>query len=579
MKKTGIKVITNNLAGYKSNGQLVPAKRVMVYDGINMVDVKGILANENLKTVWDAEEYLLEANDTIELESSGGNVETELNIISKCFKFDGSFDWVKYNINPSTIPSNTTNKEKEYLITITQEKSGLEIKSTCIQAADEYLSTVYSEPVVTHVEAEVADAWGSDVVLLVSYTQKVTHYYGSGSVEETISDIVNPTITSGSAKISNVTRNGKYIKVPSAGTDPYSSPRTVYIVTGYSFTVNGKTKNVNNVSISVKQEPNVVISYYYGDYVLSITSTDSIIPANNYNTLINVVSNRKRYNTYTSGDTGEGIPENVEAILSTSDGTIRNSNYGQGSSSTTIMGGRTAYFIAHANESVNSRYVTVYAVSSGNSSLTDSITFTQYGASYEFKVSPSRVDGLPASGGDATFTVISTVDESITGYPRVSTDNSQASVGDIIVNDILNDRYNVTISVLPNSSTSTRYINVTFVQPGSGETRTSQIIQLGKQSGGGSGNNSITISAEATWMSDNEVSATATFDGTAQAIEVYSQIEDESGRVLSNVEYSNIIVSIDMINTTFMLSEHYEPCYFVIYDSNDNSELKRVLVK
>lgn len=562
MKKTGIKIITNNLAGYK-DGQLVPAKRVMIYDGIKMVDVKGILANNDLKTVWDTEEYLLEANDTFELESSGGNVETELNIVSKCFKFDGSFDWVNYNINPSTIPPNTTNKEIKHPIIITQEKSGLQVKSTCTQAADEYLNTVYSEPVVTHVEAEVADAWGSDIMLSVSYTQKVTHYYGSGNKEETISGTINPTITSGNAKVSNVTRNGKYIEVPSAGTDPYSSPRTVYTVTGYSFTVNGKTKTVSGASIDVKQEANIVETQTYSNYYLDLTSNVSALhPSANPGVYIYVECHRDRKDVYTSGEEGDPVQENINANLSTSYGNL---------GSSVVLGGKSTTFIPHANNSDEERTVTINATCAVNGAIKDTLTLPQGAAEYSFNIESisSNSSNVPASGGIVEIVVSSTKNGNKTSAPTASTGVTYASIQDVIFDDVSEDRYIYTIKVNSHTNTSGRTFKVTFTQPETGDTLDVTISQTRYNSGGG-GSSTGTATIDEAYFNNPEYAAidtSVTFEGNSTISDVVIKVQSTntaSGNVYGSYYVGNV-TPYYVEQCTIENSEMSPNAYVVVY--------------
>ena len=152
MKQTGIVINTNNLAGYK-DGQLVPAKEVRTYVNGEWVNVKRILANENLKTVWEVVEYLLQANDTFTMPANGGLIESNLSVVSRLNKPNGTYDWVKYTVNPSNIAANTGTTSKEHTITITQETSNFKITATCIQEGDTYYGVVYESPVVTSVTA------------------------------------------------------------------------------------------------------------------------------------------------------------------------------------------------------------------------------------------------------------------------------------------------------------------------------------------------------------------------------------------------------------------------------------------
>lgn len=547
---TGIKIITNNLAGYKG-GQLVPAKRVMVYDGIKMIDVKGILANNDLKTVWDTEEYLLEANDTFELESSGGNVESELNITSKCFKFDGSFDWVNVTINPSTIPPNTTNNEINHPIIITQEKSGLQVESICTQAADSYLNTVYSEPVVTHVEAEVADAWGSDVMLSVSYTQKVTHYYGSGNnIEETISGTINPTITSGSAKISNVTRNGKYIEVPSAGSTVYNSDRTVYTVTGYSFTVNGKTKNITGASINVKQEANIA-SYSSWRYYIYAAIAKKEYAAAPVSVRATVNSTRSRTCTYTSGYDPYG--DNNEETQDYGWTASITSATGNSVTSSGSAGDTTAYIDLGPNTSTTSTKTTkVTFKSAGDSSKTSTITFTQSkdsiaSSSVSVKAYNANAMQALASGG--------TVDINMTLKVDTTPVYSSGATGS-------------TTTTYP-SATVTSFVG--SAQNSSGATKDSSGTKVNVKSAGTNIHNSA-------WTVYKITSVTGTYEGKSYTWSGTLNIQQEANTIKNQV-YSNYY--LDLTSNVSALHPSANPGVYInvechrdkkdVYTSGDES--------
>lgn len=576
MEKTGIVIKTNNLAGYK-DGQLVPAKEVRTYVNGEWIIVKRILANENLKTVWDTEEYLLEANDIFELESSGGNVETELNIISKCFKFDGSFDWVNYSINPSTIPPNTTNNEIKHTITITQEKSGLQVESICTQAADSYLNTVYSEPVVTHVEAEVADAWGSDVMLSVSYTQKVTHYYGSGNNrEETISGTINPTIDSGSAKVSNVTRNGKYIEVPSAGTNKYTSNRTVYTVTGYSFTVNGKTKTVTGVSIDVKQEANIVETQTYSNYYLNLTTNvDGLHPSTNPGVYIYVECHRDRKDVYTSGAESSPVQENINANLSTSYGDLGKS---------VVLGGSSTTFIPDANNNDEERTITINATCAVNSAIKDTLTLIQGAAEYSFNIESVSSNSLsiPASGGTVEIVVSSTKNGVVTSKPTVTTGVSYASVQDSEFDDINGDRYVYTIKVNSHMNSSGRTFNVIFTQPGTGDTLSVTISQAKYQSSGG-GSSTVTATIDEAYFIDTEYSAvdtSVTFEGDGTISDVVIKVQSTntaSGNVYGSY-YIGTVTPYAVEQCTIENSNMSSNVYVVVYSGTNILASRKVEV-
>lgn len=491
MKQTGTIINKNNLAGYKE-GKIVPAKEVRTYVNGAWVNVKRILANENLRTVWEILEYLIQANDTFTMPANGGLVESNLSIVSRLNKPDGTYDWVGYTVSPSNIPANTGTTSKEHEITITQETSNFQITATCIQEGDTYYGVVYETPVVTSVTASnVADAVGEDVMLTVKYTQKVIYQYASGNREETISGTINPTIDNGYPKVSNVTRNGKYIKVPSAGTDPYTSDRTVYVVTGYSFTVNGKTKTVTGVSIDVKQEANGVEYTIATDGYLSISAYPETVPAANYGSEISVTCYKNIRDVYTSGAYGDPVRENTKATLTCSTGTFYPKS--------PIMGGSSTTFSPYEN-STNQKVTHLInaSVTIGNNTYTDSCTIIQDSVSYEFDVKPKSVSGISHLGqSNIKVNITSTKNGNQWDINKnnISVSGATGLSYEIALNDVSAEtgKYILTIKVEPNSSSSLKTFKVKVTQPESGNNETITIYQNPKPSSGGTTTNARAI--------------------------------------------------------------------------------------
>lgn len=490
MKQTGIVINTNNLAGYK-DGKIVPAKKVRTYVNGEWVNVKRILANENLKTVWEILEYLLQANDKFTMPANGGLVESNLSIVSRVNKPDGTHDWVDYTVSPSNISANTGTTSKEHTITITQKTSNLQITATCIQDADTYYGIVYETPVVTSVTPAIAEAVGEDVMLTVRYTQKVIRQYASGNKEETISDTINPIIDRGSAKVSNVSRNGKYIKVPSAGTNKYTSDRTVYIVTGYSFTVNGKTKTVTGVSIDVKQEANIVEYTIATDGYLSISAYPETVPAANHGSEITVTCYKNVEDVYTSGAHGDPVRENTEARLTSSTGTFYPHS--------PIMGGSTTMFSPYENSTNQKVTHTVNAsVTIGSNTYTDSCTIVQDPVNYEFEVKPKSVSGISHLGqSNIKVNITSTKNGNQWDINKnnISVSGATGLSYEIALNDVSAEtgKYILTIKVEPNSSSSLKTFKVKVTQPESGNNETITIYQNPKSSSGGTTTNARAI--------------------------------------------------------------------------------------
>lgn len=579
MKVTSNKITKNTLAPCTEDG-LQEVKDVKIYDNgwknINLI--KGYdIYNETLDTVWERVEYSLEANDSFTMPPNGGVVESNLSILSRLNKPDGTYDWVEYTVNPSNISANTGTTSKEHTITITQKTSNLQITATCIQEADTYYGIVYETPVVTSVSAATAEAVGEDVMLTVRYTQKVIRQYASGNREETISDTINPTIDSGSAKVSNVTRNGKYIEVPSAGTTKYTSDRTVYTVTGYSFTVNGKTKTVTGVSIDVKQEANIVEYTTATDGGLSISAYPETVPAANHGSEITVTCYKNVKDVYTSGAHGDPVRENTEATLTSSTGTFYPHS--------PIMGGSTTMFSPYENSTNQKVTHTVNArVTIGSNTYTDSCTIVQDPVSYEFEVKPLSFSGITYLGQSGLkVNIISTKNGNQLDISRsdISVSGGTGLSYDLAVTDT--GAYILTINVGAHSNNTARTFYVTVTQPESGNSERITIYQAAKPSGGGGG---TTTNAKAT--------IEAYFlDGNYEAVRANIKLDDVAMDLASN---NNVIVQLQNVIEDNIDSQEFahpittNPFECTLANSNmepdvwvvvkcDNKELGKVKVK
>lgn len=571
MKRTGIVINTNKLAGYKDS-QLVPAKEVRAYVNGEWVNVKRILSNENLKTVWEILEYLLQANDNFTMPANGGLVESNLSIVSRVNKADGTYDWVDYTVSPSNISPNTGTTSKEHEIVITQKTSNLQITATCIQEGDTYYGIVYETPVVTSVTATTAEAVGEDVMLTVRYTQKVIRQYASGNKEETISGTINPTIDSGSAKVSNVTRNGKYIEVPSAGTDKYTSDRTVYTVTGYSFTVNGKTKTVTGVSIDVKQEANIVEYTTATDGGLSISAYPETVPAANHGSEITVTCYKNVRDVYTSGAYGDPVRENAEATLTSSTGTFYPHS--------PIMGGSTTMFSPYENSTNQKVTHTVNArVTIGSNTYTDSCTIVQDPVSYEFEVKPLSFSGITYLGqSDLKVNIISTKNGNQWDISRsnVSVNGGNGLTYDVALNDVSSEvgAFVLTMNVGAHSNTTARTFYVTVTQPESGNRETIIIYQAAKPSSGGGGTtSSVTANIQnAEWQGSNEVYYFITFEGIENYLsDVIVEVNSDpygDGNNYGETTHDTVLPN-DSINGTISVYAQVTPSYIIVRDSSD----------
>lgn len=569
MERTGIVINTNNLAGYK-DGKLVPAKEVRTYINGEWVNVKRILANENLKTVWEILEYLLQAEDKFTMLAKGGLVESNLSIVSKLNKPDGTYDSVEYTVSPSNISPNTSTTPKEHIITITQKTSNLEITAICIQESDNYYGIVYETPVVTSVTAATAEASGEDVMLTVKYTQKVISQYASGNKEETISGTINPTINNGSAKISNVTRDGKYIKVPSAGTTKYTSDRTVYTVTAYSFTVNGKSKNITGVSIDVKQEANIVEYTTATDGVLSISANPVTVAPLNQSSTIAVTCYKNVRDVYTSGAYGDPVRENIAAPLSCATGTFYPKS--------PIMGGSTTMFSPYEN-STNQKvtHLISASVTIGNNTYTDSCTIVQDPVSYKFEVKEKNLSFDSVGVNDYKIPIIS----SKNGFPLEITDNDIDVSGSsgltyyVLVDDtnIEACRYYLYITLEYNGG-STRKYDITVTQPITGNEETITIYQAGSSSGGDGGDggdgediSSVTANVEQAYWSDNDIHYYVTFNGIENYID-YVTVEVNTSPYGDGTSYGedrhDTVTSQGSVAGSITVYDQYTELYIIV---------------
>ena len=580
MKQTGIVINTNNLAGYK-DGKIVPAKEVRTYVNGEWVNVKRILANENLKTFWEVVEYLLQANDTFTMPANGGLVESNLSIVSRVNKPDGTYDWVEYTVSPSNISPNTGTTSKEHTITITQKTSNLQITATCTQDSDTYYGIVYETPVVTSVTAATAEAVGEDVMLTVRYTQKVIYQYASGNREETISGAINPTIDSGSAKVSNVTRNGKYIKVPSAGTNKYTSDRTVYTVTGYSFTVNGKTKTVTGVSIDVKQEANIVEYTTATDGGLSISAYPETVPAAFHSSEITVTCYKNVRDVYTSGAYGDPVRENVEATLTSSTGTFYPYS--------PIMGGSTTMFSPYENSTNQKVTHTINAsVTIGSNTYTDSCTIVQDPVSYEFEVKPLSISGITYLGqSDIKINITSTKNGHLWDISRsnISVSGGTGLSYDIAIDDVDPEagKYTLTINVGANSTSSAKTFYVTVTQPESGNSERITIYQAAKPSSGGGGGTTTNAKAtiEASFLTGDYSAVRANIKLNSDAVtlaktnDVIVELQNISNDPIDS--YTNEAPVSSYFENT-LANSNYDSDVWVVVKCN-NKELGRIKVK
>lgn len=366
--------------------------------------------------------------------------------------------------------------------------------------------------------------------------------------------------------------SGTGVYVKSLGTTVKNSAWNVFEVTAVTGTLEGKSYTYYT-SFYITQGANVVTSTRYANYTLDLTSSTTNVAATGQHIQIAVTANRIKYTKYTSGVEDSGVKENINATLSTSHGLLSASSTGSFTNSATVTGGKTAYFIANANATVNSRTITVSAKLVDNTSTTDSISFTQSAASFEFDVKPGS-GTIPQGGGSCQFNVITTINDGFSDAPTVTVNNTAFRVQEIIFNDIQMDRYTVTIAASANNNTSARYCTVTFTQAVSGQELTATVSQAGKPSGGGGGNTSnIKAYVEAYWDHSSQISYIISFDGIEsylQSCEVYVTSDPYSyDRYYGEPQYYETILPNDYLSGSIEAYDFPTPSYVVVVVNNE----------
>lgn len=570
------RIRTNKLSGtLKGSTRISTAKGVYRFDGNQFVPIKEIYAARNVENqewrsnkVWEANPYiLLTALDEYRIGSAGGSILDVIAVESYYESSDGTKNDTDYTytingVATDTIGKNTSQNSIIYDVVFTQVITGQTLAVKIVQDGDTFYDTVYEKPVVTSVEAATAEATGEDIMLIVRYSQKAIYQYASGNKEEIIYGTANPTITKGNTVEGiDVTLDGKYIKVPSAGTEVYDTNRLVYTVTGYSFTANGRTTDVTNASVEILQKPNAIESATYKNYFLNLTTNADgpLDPITNPNTYIYVDCHRDKTIIYTSGAEGDTVTENIEAILSSDDGVF---------DSTTVLGGSSTRFIPYENTSNESRTLTVNAYIKQEISYTDSIDFTQSGTRYVFNVSPETAT-IPYGGGSVDFTVISTRNGVATGAPKVSSSYGVFAVKDTIFDDINMDRYTVTIEVPENTTSYARSSTITFKQDGSNNELTANVSQAKAPEKEDINASATMVSYEVVGNTINYVFNVTADTSTIEGITIKLEDSPYGGNVFGEYTHEEEVISGDNIGGTLTFSNATTPTYLVAYYDNE----------
>lgn len=556
--------IVNKLFGMKEGSTILSAAKA-VYGG-NTFSNRIYKGNEIIYDVWEA---VLSA-DNFTMPAKGGEIAEYLAVVSKMSNIDGTNIDLDYSFNVSTISPNTSLNSKTHNIIINQTDSNGTVMNTitvvCTQESNAQIGIGYGVPEVISTSISNIDAGGGSTMLTVKYSQTKTTYQSSGNnIVETLTGTTTATSLIGNSLISGAEIDGAYVNMISAGTTPYNTARNIYTITGYTFEVNGKTKTVTNASIAVKQEANIVENYSYSDYTLNLTSdVTSVNPISNPNVYITVESYRIKTPIYTSGEYGSDTKEGLNATLSTSYGSL---------SKTSVSNGDTVQFIPSENTGNNDRTITVNGKLTDYTSVTNSISFTQVAAIYEFKVSPLSAT-FDYSGGTKEFIAITTRNENVTNKPTVTSSNSAFTVESITLNDVLMDRYNIVIRASLNGSSTARYGTISVTQPGSGEVQEISVSQAAKPSSGGGEGSTSNVTAnveEAYWQNGTTIYYNVSFEGIDTYLDsVTIELNDDAyggGTIYASTSHETILPN-ENVTGTLNMYDTVAPLYIVVKDSS-----------
>lgn len=332
---------------------------------------------------------------------------------------------------PSVIAENKETTTKSINIIASQFGSNKKLNLICTQAAGAEVITIS----VTDVYASTISASGGYSSVTVYWTlYKNGSYYKSGSS--------TPSYMYGYGGYGAYV-SGSQVYMGSAGTDYYSSARTVFTISSLEFYADGKLYSYNGY-VYVMQERNVYVSSRYD---VSANATSSSI--SNLGGTFYVSASCYYYNTYSSGSTD--TPMAATANVTYSDG-VTSVSPTQFSGSATIE----AYVPENFGASRSPR---VTVTSRDSSSAYDYGYVSQAGVSYTL----SKGSDQEANGNATTVYVTFTSTRNGKAYELKNfyTNNSGATIGTISQSG---STYTVQVNLDANTTGSARDIAVTAVQ-------------------------------------------------------------------------------------------------------------------
>lgn len=482
--------------------------------------------------------------------ASGGNVKDLIDVSSYGVDFKNVKHDMDYTLVPSVIPANTSTSSKTHSVEITQKNTGKKISVICTQAAAAITWTIEAT-----LSVGSASAKGGNVSTSVSWVRyKNGVRYDSGTT--------TPSSISGYANGSYGSYiTGTSVYVPNAGTN--TSQPIVFTITDYSFYVDGE-KYDRSTTTYVKLGYNTY-STQYRYYTVTLTPDTKYVASYNESVGITAEATKDAYRVYTSGSESYLGEYTSDINLSSSYGTFYRN--GSNVTSTTVSSGTKVIFTPYENTSSSDRTITVVGKNADNTSTSKTLSITQYKANYEFEILSTSTTSISSGGGTVQFVVKSTKNGVDVGKPTVTPSVTWARVQSIVYNDILGDRYTITISVDSYTNTSvSRSFTVLFTQAVSGEQVRSAAITQSKAQG-----SVDTTTAEINaWVEGTMVYYEIDFSSTKSYLDVVVKIQDSYdgyGRVYGEPkEYS--ITSSDRIIDFIETYEYLTFGYVVVYVDN-----------
>ena len=482
--------------------------------------------------------------------ASGGNVKDLIDVSSYGDDFKNVKHDMDYTLEPSVIPANTSASSKTHSVEITQKNTGKKISVICTQAAAAITWTIEAT-----LSVGSASAKGGNVSTSVSWVRyKNGVRYDSGTT--------TPSSISGYANGSYGSYiTGTSVYVPNAGTN--TSQPIVFTITDYSFYVDGE-KYDRSTTTYVKLGYNTY-STQYRYYTVTLTPDTKYVASYNESVGITAEATKDAYRVYTSGSESYLGEYTSDINLSSSYGTFYRN--GSNVTSTTVSSGTKVIFTPYENTSSSDRTITVVGKNADNTSTSKTLSITQYKANYEFEILSTSTTSIASGGGTVQFVVKSTKNGVDVGKPTVTPSVTWARVQSIVFNDVLGDRYTITISVDSYTNTSvSRSFTVLFTQAVSGEQVRSATITQSKAQG-----SVDTTTAEINaWVEGTMVYYEIDFSSTKSYLDVVVKIQDSYdryGRVYGEPkEYS--ITSMDRIIDFIETYEYLTFGYVVVYVDN-----------